>query len=87
MSRPDARNFPRRNRIMSGMDHGGPSVIEADVKSGALITAPPTPLEQNREVFAVPGNVFSPHSRGANGLIRDSAAKLVMDHRVTFWRS
>jgi len=75
-TQPRGDYFPRRNRILSGLSLGV-LVIEGDLKSGAMITAR-IAVDQNREVFAVPGSIFSAQSRGTNTVIQRGEGKLVL---------
>lgn len=77
---PDSANFPPRNRIISGLSMAV-VVVEAGDTSGALITAE-FAVEQGRDVFAVPGNVYAPQSRGPNRLLQRGAKALLSPQDV-----
>jgi len=79
-TRPDANNFPPRNRIISGLSRGI-IVVEAGERSGALITAR-FAADQGKELFAVPGSILSPGSTGCNLLIQQGATPLLSVHDV-----
>ncbi|MDY4011234.1 MAG: DNA-processing protein DprA [Fusobacterium gastrosuis] len=74
-TKPFRANFPQRNRIIAGLSEGV-IVMESKEKGGSLVTAN-IALDEGRDVYAVPGEIFSDLSRGCNNLIRDSKAKLL----------
>lgn len=80
---PLRHHFPARNRIISGLSRGV-VIVEGDEHSGAIITAEHA-IEQGRDVFAVPGNIFSPQSRGTNQLIAQGAIPLISPVTLQQW--
>ena len=81
-TKPDAQNFPKRNRIISGLSLGT-LIIESRISGGAIQTAS-LALEQNREVFALPGNLGTSQSEGTNRLIQRGEAKLITNAEDIF---
>ncbi len=77
-TKPEKINFPERNRIISALAKGI-VIVEAKEKSGALITAD-FGLEQGKEIFAVPGNIYSANSKGTNNLIKQGA-NIITDYK------
>ncbi|MDO4690203.1 MAG: DNA-processing protein DprA [Fusobacterium sp.] len=75
-TKPFRVNFPKRNRIIAGLSRAT-VVIESKEKGGSLITANMA-LEEGRDIFAIPGDIFSENAKGCNSLIRDSKAKLLI---------
>jgi DNA processing protein len=74
-AKPDKTNFPQRNRIISGIGIGT-LIVETGLRGGSLITAE-FALDQNKEVFAIPGSIYSNQSSGCNNLIKKGQAKLI----------